>query len=329
MSLFGTDPQPRTQSAVLILITGDTVTGACVSYREGELPALLYVKDVPLQSRADEAWERALERGLDELTHALITLGAPLLLRATGTGSAGMIIVSIDAPGESAALRVEKIEEQHPFTFTQQLLAKHLAKNQAPPGMVLADESLIGAILNGYEVPAPFGRRVTEATALVLESRIARESAEVVAEVIRRAYHTKNIFIIAGTSARYQALRAAFAVERDCLIVDSLGPDTTLALVRHGMLAGLHRSAVLPGIAALARQYPLPHLVFNLAGESGPALPGAEELATFWPPEHAPKIVALAAHHLGAFIRTASEERPNLALALLTLYGQTRSSATN
>lgn len=306
------------RSAVLIDISPQAAAGACVHYQEGALPTLVYAKRVAAEPRSGEGPERAVERALETLAALLVAEGGPALLRATGSGTAHGIVVSIDAPWQSAALSTEELSRDRPFLFTRELLLERLAARPAFAGMALVDESLVGATLNGYEVPAPFGKQASQATALVLISLIPRNVAEMLARVLRRAYHTKEIFLIAGTSMRYQAVRLAFPIERDCLVVDSSSNDTTVALVRHGLLAAFSSGALGATLAAAAQRYPLPPLVFLVA--RGASVPAAREFEPFWPAAKPPKFLALGAAQLNGLLRNATDGAVSADLALLTLY---------
>ncbi|MEK7086239.1 MAG: hypothetical protein AAB951_00450, partial [Patescibacteria group bacterium] len=85
-------------SVILIDIGGESVAGAYVRYEVNELPKLLYTRRLPIEIQNGEERERAMVRALSILGKNLIREGAPVLARTTGSGSADMILVSIDAP---------------------------------------------------------------------------------------------------------------------------------------------------------------------------------------------------------------------------------------
>ncbi|MDP2651971.1 MAG: hypothetical protein Q8O94_02455 [bacterium] len=212
--------EKRSESVVLIDIGSDSVAGAYVRFTEGETPALLYTRRFVLEKREGEPHERAMLRALGILGDELIREGAPALLRATGSGSAETILVSVDTPWQETRLRTEHFERKNSFVFTESMVATAIEKTRAVPhGKFLADESIISTVLNGYETHYPYGKKVHRASVTVLSSLIDKSVAENVQITLRGLFHTKNILTIASSSLRYQALRAAFPHER--------APDTS------------------------------------------------------------------------------------------------------
>ncbi|HCG99375.1 MAG TPA: hypothetical protein DE036_06160, partial [Actinobacteria bacterium] len=158
MSFFGGlfTRKKRIESAVLIDISADSVAGAYAYAVEGELPVVLYTQRLPIETRAGEARARAMLRALQTLGETLIREGAPMLARATGSGSAAGFFVSVDAPWQKTSVRTEYLEQKTPFTFSKSLVAAALKRSRAAsPDHVLVDESIIGTILNGYETRDP------------------------------------------------------------------------------------------------------------------------------------------------------------------------------
>ena len=340
MSFFDTFlKKKRTESAILIDVGAGSIFGSYTQFFETEKPLITYATEVHIEPREEEKTEAAMERALAELGDRLMREGAPAHLRATGSGNADTILVSVDAPWQKTTMRTEVIDRKTPFTFSHSLLAAAVKEaGETPSGFVLADESVIGTILNGYEVTTPFGKRVTHAKIVILSSAIAEAIALAVASTLRKLFHTHNILLIAGASLRYQALRQAFTHERDALILDANGPEVSLALVRHGYLVAIKDiqdgtpsseewvHEVEEGLAALAEDYPLPHRIFLLARETeSEALKKALEdakLGALWFSDDPPRIVVVNASHLSGLIRIATDAKPQLMTSLMALYWQ-------
>lgn len=326
---------------MLIDVGADSVAGAYVSYTEGEQPVLLYARRLPIEIHKDEPNETAMLRALGVLGDALIREGAPVLMRATGSGHNDQVLVSVDAPWQTTSVRTEYLEQKDPFIFTKWLVNEALKRTStAPTGQFLADESIIGTILNGYETREPFGKEARRASIVVLTSLIDAHVAESIHTSVRSLYHTKNILSIAGNSLRYQAMRITFPYERDALILDATGPLTTIALVRRDLLIDVveilnpaaDSSAWLKKISGeftkLAELFPLPRTIFLLARESE-ASPLREALDTanlgsLWLSENPPKIVSVLASHLAGSIRQETTTTPDLPLLLMALYWSRR-----
>ncbi len=329
------------ESIVLIDIGADTVAGAYVHYSDGEQPTILYVRRLPIEIRPDEAHDRAMVRALELLAADLIREGAPVLARATGSGSIGSILVSVDAPWQETRVHTEYFEQDESFIFTKELVEAKLKSSAAVSSEeLLADTSIIGTILNGYETNNPYGRRVHRASIIALTSIIQRSVADDILRVLSRSYHTKKVFPIAGSSLRYQAMRILFPHERDALIIDATGRAlTSISLVRKGMFVTMvhveTRSddtewvpAVTKELAELAKHYPLPRTIFLLAREQEVAsLREKLDTANFaplWFGDAPPKIVAVQKSFVGASVRQMTTNTPGLVVLLMTLYFRDR-----
>ncbi len=329
--------EKKTESVVLIDVSAKSVAGAYAYYVEGELPVVLYMRRLPVEVREHESREKAMLRALQILGTTLIHEGAPALLRATGSGSAATILVSLDAPWQDTSVRTEYFEQATPFIFTKSLVAGTMKKTDGiAPGKLLADESIIGTILNGYETRTPYGMKVQRAEIVILTSLIDKHVADEVVAILRSLYHTKDILPIAGSSLRYQAIREAFPHERDALILDATGPVTSLALIRKGLFVSILDVLgsetidswvrhVRSELAELAKQYPLPRTIFLLAREpettSLREALDAANLGSLWLSDNPPKIVSMLASHTIGLVRQAAAS-PDLQILLMAIFRQ-------
>jgi len=333
--------EKKDESIVLVDIDANSIGGAYAHYKEGELPVLLYTRRLPIEVHEGEPRERAMLRALQILGETLIREGAPVLARATGSGSAHSILVSIDTPWQKTSVRVEHFEQKTPFVLTKRLVTDGLKKTRiAITGKLLADESIIGTILNGYETNSPYGKRVNHASIVVITSLIDEKIAHSILSVLRSLFHTKSILPMAGSSLRYQAMREAFPHERNALVLDATGPLTSIAFVRKGLFVALVEVAdtdigsdswaegITKELAKLAEEYPLPRTIFLLAKESSlPAFQktlGAAKFGELWLSDNPPNIVSVLASHLNGLVRQTTEASPDILLLLLALFWQHR-----
>ncbi len=341
MSFFSNIFNPtNAESLVLIDISAGSVAGAYAHYKKGEAPSLLYTRRLPIEMREDEPHERAMLRALEVLGNALIREGAPILIRATGSGRADTILVSIDAPWQETKVRTEYFERKTPFTFTKNMVSTALEKTSiSAPGKILADESIIGTILNGYETREPYGKKAHRASLIILTSFVDEKVSEGIVKILQSLFHTKNILSIAGSSLRYQAMRTAFPHERDALILDAVGQLISIALVRKGLLVAVTEVSdaartnvdswvkeVINEFTKLAKEHPLPRTIFLLAQEQNSSSLEQElnsaELAGLWLSDNPPKIVPVRAGHITGSIRQVTTASPDLPLLLMSLYWQ-------
>ena len=339
MSFFSNIFNPtHAESLVLIDISAGSVAGAYAHYKDGEMPSILYTRRLPIEVREGEQHKNAMLRALEILVNALIREGAPVLARATGSGRADTILVSVDAPWQETKVRTEYFERKTPFTFTKRMVATALEKTSiTAEGKVLVDESIIGTILNGYETREPYGKKVHRASILILTSFIDEKTSESIAQTLGKLFHTKNILSIAGSSLRYQAMRTIFPHERDALVFDAIGPLVSIALVRRDLLVAVVETSDTPStdvekwtkevvleLTELAKDHPLPRTIFLLAQEldsqSLEQILNSAKLGGLWLSENPPKIVPVKAGHVSGFIKQVTTAPPDLHLLLMALY---------
>lgn len=333
--LFSRSHEGRAE--VLIDISESSVAGAYV-YQTSEQPMIIYARRLPIEAREHESLPKAMLRAFSILLDAMISEGAPELARSAGSGRIDSVLAAIGAPWQETRVRTERFESDEPFVFGHRMLADALEKT-APeaPSQVLCDESIVGIVLNGYETRRPYGKRSRRAAVLVLSSLIAEDVAAGVRKAVAAAYHTDRVVLIAGTSLRYQALRAAFAHEHTMLVVDGRGPLLSIGLVRDNLLAAISEMPARPekwgseipaALKKLAAEYPLPRTIFLVmrggeaaACERAFALPAVRSL---WLSTHPPKVVALLPTHLRGLVVQREGTPGDLPLDLAALYGAHR-----
>lgn len=335
-ALFG---KGKTHRCALFDINAGSVGAAYAVVPAGELPQLIYTLRLPIEMRTTESPEEAMERTLAKAGKQLVHEGAPILFRATGSGSADVVLASIAAPWQEMSIRTERVIEKKPFVFTKSVRDQMLSKAiSVAPDRILVDESSLGTVLNGYVVQDPFGKKVTHADLVVLTSTLAKEVASIVGQVLQTLFHTKEILFIAGASLRYQVICSIFATEKNYLILDANGPDVSVALIRNGVmvatrdLKGVVRSEkrwveeVRIALRELAEEYPLPRTIFLVAPErkrdslketlSGP------HFESLWLSDVPPYIITLTPSHFDAFAKHVSMSEPDLPLLLMTLHAE-------
>lgn len=327
----------RAESVVLVDVRMDSVAGAYLYSKKGEVPSLIYTERIPISARTDESAESATLRALETLGASLVREGAPALLRATGSGRSNAVLVSIDGMWQKTSVRTERFERKDPFLLTKQMVTEALAKSaELPPGYLLADESIIDSMLNGYGARNPYGKKARRADLIILTSFIAENIAKSVSSLFRGLYHTDAVLCMSGNSLRYQAMRSAFPHERDAIIIDALGSSTSITMIRNGLFVVLaEMSETLPKgtewvqkiageLTALKERYPLPRTIFLLVQESETAslqkLLEAANLNTLWFSDNPPKIIPVLPSHVVGLVRQAVSAPPDLQLLFMALF---------
>lgn len=331
----------KAESVVLIDITAGSVAGAYVRRAKGQAPTIFYSRRLPIEGHRGESSEKAMFRALALLGDVLIKEGAPALSRATGSGSLSDIIVSVDMPWQETSVRTEYFESEQAFTFTKALAEKAIQKTGCASGdKVVCDESIVGVLLNGYETRDPYGKSAHRAAVVIMSSFIDQSVAGNITAMLRGIYHTRRIQIIAGSSLRYQALRATFPHEHNALILDATGSLVSIQLVRNSLLVAISEMSdgmigdskwikeMTQGLTELAKQYPLPRTIFILVRENENEIArkalAKAEMGSLWLSDNPPKIVTILPSHFTSLVVQADTAINDLPILLMALYAHYR-----
>jgi len=227
----------KSRSVALIDIGSASVGGAYVHYEEGKPPVIYYTARVDVETREGETIRDGMLRSLAFLERLLIEEGAPALRRETGSAVIEKILVSVAAPWQDTVVTTTNLQQKNPFTFTH----AHLAEAQKKVGIVPKDRissghTVIATILNGYETPNPFGKRVTRAELVMLASTIEKEAAHAIEASLRRAFHTNEIELTAFAPVSYTVFRDLYPHQKDFVVLDVSGTGTDAAFVKRGLL---------------------------------------------------------------------------------------------
>jgi hypothetical protein len=230
----------------------------------------------PLDPHATEPLLDALPRTLEKVLHQLVTTGAPILHKASGSGKVDKVLVTFSAPWHSSRVYSHVIEQDRSFVFTRQFLNESLKeKGEQVANHTSVSEIVIATMLNGYEVQNPFNKRVKRAELILLSSSLDDDLMEVVGKLVRKALHQSHIEFGAFMPEAYGILRDIYPHQRDFVLMDVGNEATDMLLAKHGLLVSV--SSVLHGVGEIAR-------AARGVGLSSPNVPVAPNSATMLDP---------------------------------------------
>ncbi|MDP2816658.1 MAG: hypothetical protein Q8O19_08280 [Rectinemataceae bacterium] len=227
----------KTRSVALIDIGSASVGGAYAHYEEGKAPIIYYTARVDVEIREGESVMDGMLRSLAFLERLLIEEGAPALRRETGSGVIEKVLVSVAAPWQDTLVTTTNIQQKNAFTFTHAHLADAVKKTAVvPKDRVSSGHTVIATILNGYETPNPFGKRVSRAELVILASTLEKEAAHAIEASLRKAFHTNEIELTAFAPVAYTVFRDLYPHQKDFVVLDVSGTGTDVAFVKRGLL---------------------------------------------------------------------------------------------
>ena len=223
MGLF--DSKNKSVSVVLIdVFIPSSIGGALAHIQSETTPTIYFNLREEIEAKEHEDASEAMLRTLNEIADRLVSEGAPVLRQETGSGHIDRILVSVGAPWQKTKIRIEALSEKKPFVFTQALLSEITKKDaDIPDGYIKSEESVIATLLNGYETPKPFGKKVTRADMIILSSLLDKKVSTGIEKVLRKTYHTHALRLVAFASVAYAAFRDIYPHEKDFLVLEVSG----------------------------------------------------------------------------------------------------------
>jgi len=338
MGLFGKlFNKERNETVALIDIGAETISGAYVRYAGKQTPAILYTSHVPIEIQKEKAHSEAMLRAVEILATTMSKEGVAAVVRATKKGVTDSVLVSVDAPWQETVIKVEHIQQETAFTFTERMALEVLKKvSPRVEGMVYSESKIIGSVLNGYVTPDPYGKQVRHAEIVILTSLIDEGVDKKVRELLHDLFGAK-ICLMTGAALRYQAMRVAFPHENDVIVLDVTATFPEIALIRKGMLmatayssqknrksSALTAATLKSELQVIAEAYPLPRKIFLLARTSDlderKKFLESVDFSSLWLSDNPPRIVAIETSHLLGLVRQMTTSVPDLPLLLMALH---------
>ena len=349
---FLTSKKNRVSMAIVDIDSSSV--GAALIQIEGNKPPVLYysIREFTEVGQTEDP-ESAMLRTLNEVATQLVSKGSPALRQETGSGHIDRILVSIGAPWQKTTVRIEAVAETKPFVFTPALLSEITKKgSEIPDGFIRSGESVIATLLNGYDTPKPFGKKVTRADLIILSSLINKKIADSVEKVLRKTYHTHSLILTAFASVAYTAFRDIYPHEKDFLVLEVSGEATDIAIIKRGLLVDV---ANIPhGVNDLVRaersgdqvdqiekqwlttiestlqetaiRHALPRTLFLLADTEAREylrkLLDSSSMRSLWLTDEPLRVISVVPAHFTEFVKVRGDAEGDVYLALLALYGR-------
>ena len=351
MALFGS--KKNRLSVALVDIDSASVGAALVQIEKDTPPVMYYSVREFIEPKEHEDSGAAMLRTLNEVSEILVKKGSPVLRKETGSGQVDRILVSIGAPWQKTNVRIEAVAETKPFVFTPALLSEITKKGtKLPEGYVKSGESVIATLLNGYETPKPFGKKVTRADLIILSSLIDKKIADTVEKTLRKTYHTHSLLLTTFASVSYTAFRDIYPHEKDFLVLEVSGEATDIASIKRGLLVDV---VTLPnGVNELVRaersgsqveeiektwlatiestlketatRHALPRTLFLLADDEAREylrrLLDSTSMRSLWLTSDPLRVISVVPAHFAEFVKNRGESEGDVYLSLLALYSK-------
>jgi hypothetical protein len=229
--------QHKRTSVVLIDADSGSVGGAYAHFATGKPPRIYFTARLRIDTTGERPTAADMLKTFSALTDTLVTAGAPILQRETGSGHIDQVFLSVGSPWQKTAVSVCTIEDKNgkEFVFTNNMIGD-VRVPPKEPGMVAMETMIIATLLNGYETSHPFGKRAKRADLITLSSSIDEKVLSAIQTILKRAYHTHNITCTTFASLSYAVLRDMYPHEKDFIVIDFSGDTTDLAFVKGNLL---------------------------------------------------------------------------------------------
>ena len=334
-------------SYALFDIDSASVGGAIAQIGKADLPTIYFTARSTIQIREHEDIQDAMLRTLAEVSEQLVSQGGPTLRKETGSGHIDKVIASIGAPWQLTNIRIEAIEEDKPFIFTESLQSEMLRRDiEIPEGYVKSAQSVIATLLNGYETPKPIGKKAARADVYILSSLIDKVISKNIEKALRKTYHTHALTLTAFASVSFSAFRNVYPHEKDFILLDVSGESTTIAFIQKGLLIDVVSVAhgrqdeaqatidtdeekiwvesIKSALQAAGSAHTLPPTIFLLANPDMRdylrTLINNSSIPSLWLTDDPLRIIAVSASHFAQFVRSRAIAEADLYFSLVALF---------
>lgn len=325
----------RRETIALFDIGAANVAGALVSHRAGERGLIVYSCSTPIDQVAGETAEAALVRSLVAVVRSVRDYGEAALERGGHEVMPSRAVVSLEAPWQETRSETTHLEADEPFELNKEMLARLMRDACVPRGGRVYTEAVVsGAVLEGYAVRAPLGRRTRDAYVHMLTSDVATEAYELIEAALALYIERERITLISGTALRLEALRTLLPHEDELTVLDAMGEMPRAARVRKGVAVALDEARTVEpadagdqvhaSLTSLALRHPLSATLVLLA-RAEDALAHTAHLERLpheelWLTGARPRILAIDPHHLKHLVGQHTHDEASLALMLMAVY---------
>lgn len=153
------------------------------------------------------------------------------------------VFAIMSSPWANASLRSIKRHRKEGFVFSEKY-AKELIKEEIVKFKKentdfdeIIDRRVVNVLLNGYEVPKPYGKRVKESEIQILMSLSSKDLVDKIEEVIMKTYH-KSIKFTSSMFSDFVVVRDIFDRLNDFIILNVDEETTEVSIMRNDFLVG-------------------------------------------------------------------------------------------
>ena len=250
-AMFGLFGGNKGERIALFDVSSSSVRAAYALVVPGAPLRIIFETKVGIEAGPTTVGDAPMLRAMDAALRELREKGAPLLRKATGSGSASRAYASVCAPWQKTNLRTESRVEDKPFTVTEGFIREALGKEQPAKGHVLTEEAVVATLLNGYETHAPVGKKASHAEVIVLSASMGEETYSLMRRALASFSASREVRFSSFASVAFRALHQAFPHEGDYLALRVSGEATELAAVKRGF--PLSTGAIGIGVNAFSR----------------------------------------------------------------------------
>lgn len=153
------------------------------------------------------------------------------------------VFAIMSSPWANASLRSIKRHRKEGFVFNEkyskELIKEEILKfkKENTDFDEIIDKRVVNILLNGYEVPKPYGKRAKESEIQILLSLSSKDLVDKVEEVIMKTYH-KSIKFTSSMFSDFIVVRDVFDRLNDFIILNVDEEATEVSIMRNDFLVG-------------------------------------------------------------------------------------------
>lgn len=346
-----------TTTVALIDVSSSSIAGAYAHVSPGGRPIIYYSIRAPFETEKGTPNNEDLFKALAFVGEKMLTEGAPVLRRSTGNAHVEKVVISIGSPWQETKISTSVVLEKNPFLFTHALVKQETKKaSMAKEGKIASESTLMAVLLNGYYMANPYGKKAKRVELMFLSSLLDASIVERVHEVIKKLYHTRDIYITAFAPVSYSSLQELYPYTKDFLTIQVSDETTDVSFVKNSLLAetlsrpsglnALSRAVQKQGGGTLfkeqvekaehvwltilgemlrecAKKHPLPRTIFLICKDEHKGflerMINNPLLHVLWLSEEPLSVIHLSSKLISSNVELKGESKPDLILTLMAL----------
>lgn len=233
----------KSSTSIIAYIGNGVVKGGLVYHEVGKKPIILSARKKHLryyEERDRAQIESMILVEFENLIKEIKTEDFPRLHNKK-CGNPDTALVILSSPWYLSETNTIKMQESVPFLITDKLINKATANIiKAYQGerdtVAVLEQNFLYALLNGYSVSDPVGKKATDFSVDVFTSYSRKDSVKRIESILESNLHLHRIFIHSQSLVSFSAINDLYPKTKDYSVIDITSVLTEIMIIKENVL---------------------------------------------------------------------------------------------